>query len=163
MPKEQGNEGFGGFDNTLCWSCGRACGGCSWSREFKPVKGWEAVPTRIHDEVDSYHVIHCPKYLPEYAEVRDTSNWVDDAGVRLWKAVLHRAREDYIAGKDHVRVEVTRFVRNSFKHNPEKVLESLRQGRKEYLDYLAERDKKRKERRQKDAEREAEAAGTAAV
>lgn len=35
---------------TLCWSCARACGGCSWTERdpvthairFEPVKGWEA-------------------------------------------------------------------------------------------------------------------------
>ena len=32
--------------NSLCWNCKRACTDrlhqCSWSSEFKPVKGWEA-------------------------------------------------------------------------------------------------------------------------
>lgn len=35
---------------TLCWSCRRACGGCSWTARdpkthevrFEPVEGWEA-------------------------------------------------------------------------------------------------------------------------
>lgn len=27
---------------TLCWDCARAYGGCSWSKSFKPVEGWEA-------------------------------------------------------------------------------------------------------------------------
>ena len=32
---------------TLCWSCAKACKKCSWSRNFEPVKGWEAEPTTL--------------------------------------------------------------------------------------------------------------------
>ena len=27
---------------TICWGCSKACGHCSWSKEFKPVDGWDA-------------------------------------------------------------------------------------------------------------------------
>lgn len=51
---------------SLCWSCARFCGNCSWSADFKPVKGWEAKPTIIRsdgmDETESYHVINCPLF-----------------------------------------------------------------------------------------------------
>lgn len=41
---------------TLCWSCARACGGCSWTERdpvthairFEPVKGWKAEKTTIN-------------------------------------------------------------------------------------------------------------------
>lgn len=59
--------------DTLCWTCQNACGGCSWSRSFKPVKGWEAKKTVIKHQRsegckapfiydDSYLVINCPEY-----------------------------------------------------------------------------------------------------
>ena len=33
---------------TLCWSCKRAVKNkCSWAEDFKPVKGWLAVPTTL--------------------------------------------------------------------------------------------------------------------
>lgn len=40
---------------TLCWSCRRACGGCSWTARdpkthevrFEPVEGWEAEKTVV--------------------------------------------------------------------------------------------------------------------
>ena len=54
--------------DSLCWDCGRALGGCSWSKRFKPVKGWEAEKTVIQDvrgDCESYHVISCPRYRPD--------------------------------------------------------------------------------------------------
>lgn len=55
---------------TLCWRCANACGGCSWSADFYPVKGWTARPTIIkadasetwHHDVKSYIVIKCPLF-----------------------------------------------------------------------------------------------------
>lgn len=48
-----------------CFSCKKACGGCSWSRAFKPVQGWKAIPTKINqgwNTVESFHIIFCPEY-----------------------------------------------------------------------------------------------------
>jgi predicted nucleic acid-binding Zn ribbon protein len=50
-------------NETLCWTCQNACGGCSWSRSFEPVEGWEAKPS-----ADSFFVINCPQFIPD--EVR---------------------------------------------------------------------------------------------
>lgn len=52
----------------LCWICKNACGGCSWSRAFKPVEGWMATPTIILQEdnyiklIPSYHITACPEF-----------------------------------------------------------------------------------------------------
>lgn len=62
--------------NTLCWSCQHAVPnydgtrGCSWSREGKPVEGWDADPTvirgyRYTDDARSYHVKACPQFLED--------------------------------------------------------------------------------------------------
>ena len=59
---------------TLCWDCQNACNsGCSWSRSFKPVKGWVATPTIINQGVrtqdgdpfytKSFFVHKCPKFI----------------------------------------------------------------------------------------------------
>ena len=42
-------ERKGLFDacETLCWSCEKASGGCSWSKNFTPVDGWKAIPTVV--------------------------------------------------------------------------------------------------------------------
>ena len=73
-------------DDTLCWDCKRACGGCPWSmsgtaagitRTPAPVDGWQATETRLrmqgtkngrHDNlrtVVSYIVEACPLFAPD--------------------------------------------------------------------------------------------------
>lgn len=56
------------YKATLCWYCQRAVGGCSWSRKFKPVEGWDAIPTKIWyghkaEPLQSYIVKSCPQFL----------------------------------------------------------------------------------------------------
>lgn len=58
---------------TLCWSCQNACCGCSWSRSFTPVEGWQAKQHKLKiykkdgdEEWDvGYFVISCPQYIPD--------------------------------------------------------------------------------------------------
>jgi hypothetical protein len=55
---------------TLCWECAKNGGLCSWSENFTPVEGWEAVPTKIQaighangeEYIDSFRVISCPEF-----------------------------------------------------------------------------------------------------
>ena len=49
--------------HTLCWECGRACGGCSWSSRFEPVEGWVALPVKQAYGSDSYIVAECPMFV----------------------------------------------------------------------------------------------------
>lgn len=67
---------------TLCWTCGRACGGpngCSWSREYKPVEGWDAERRDVAvwrgesgrqytEYSESYYVKGCPEYVADRKE-----------------------------------------------------------------------------------------------
>lgn len=49
-----------------CWTCKKACGGCSWSQNFKPIAGWTAEKTFIEsngDFAESYKIISCPEYI----------------------------------------------------------------------------------------------------
>jgi len=52
--------------STLCWGCANAYSGCSWSRDFKPVDGWDAKKTKIETHnrgyTDSYIVYKCPMF-----------------------------------------------------------------------------------------------------
>lgn len=60
---------------TLCELCGKACGGCRWSRkdEQKPVEGWDAVRRDVPMTdnaggvhwVESYVVLECPEFEME--------------------------------------------------------------------------------------------------
>ena len=72
--------------DTLCWECGRACGGCSWSmsgtlegetRTPRLVDGWKArrADVRMQSTVNgvanqrrmivSYIVEACPLFVPD--------------------------------------------------------------------------------------------------
>ena len=55
--------------DTLCWECEKACGRCSWSKNFTPVEGWKAVPTKVYiggesknKYIDSFDVYECPEF-----------------------------------------------------------------------------------------------------
>ena len=64
---------------SICWKCKNAVPdekhGCSWSREFKPVEGWDAEPSVIRNashrkdvgpvDVDTYLVKACPKFVKD--------------------------------------------------------------------------------------------------
>lgn len=52
-----------------CWDCVNACGGCTWSRDGKPVPGWEAEQTSIlryagsqARRTESYKINFCPEF-----------------------------------------------------------------------------------------------------
>lgn len=55
---------------TLCWHCQKAAGRCSWSKNFTPIEGWTAEPTRVKvnkssryvTELDSFDVYECPEF-----------------------------------------------------------------------------------------------------
>lgn len=42
-----------------CWTCQKACGGCSWSRSFSPVPGWTAEKTPR----GGWHITACPEFV----------------------------------------------------------------------------------------------------
>ena len=53
-------------NRQLCWRCKNACGGCVWSKEFKPVIGWTAEETIIKDtlgDFQSYRITKCPEFI----------------------------------------------------------------------------------------------------
>ena len=55
---------------TLCWSCAKACGDCSWSDYWthSPVPGWTAEESKLKVNdgyVTSYCVVQCPEFEPD--------------------------------------------------------------------------------------------------
>lgn len=52
-----------------CWDCKNACGGCSWSKNLTPVKGWEAKIVKRkycedNEELNyTYKIISCPQFI----------------------------------------------------------------------------------------------------
>lgn len=56
---------MGNISKQPCWDCRKSCGGCDWSREFKPIKGWEATETLIKYDntyTKSYKIKKCPEF-----------------------------------------------------------------------------------------------------
>jgi hypothetical protein len=51
--------------DTLCWSCKKSGGLCSWSHAAIPVKGWEVVETSRDGYKDTvgYTVVRCPEFV----------------------------------------------------------------------------------------------------
>lgn len=63
----------GHYSHTICWDCKKAVNDCSWSRNFEPVEGWEAIPYYTDrediksqgfdsDHPYSYEVHYCPLF-----------------------------------------------------------------------------------------------------
>ena len=54
-------------NGTLCWNCKNASGGgCSWSKSFIPVDGWDAKRGYINTggrHLETYTVVACPKFV----------------------------------------------------------------------------------------------------
>lgn len=74
---------------TLCWGCEKAQKKCSWSKNFEPVKGWDAKPTKVYirEETlpsgkvkryyeDSFCVRKCPEFEPLKGMKKDPT--IDD-------------------------------------------------------------------------------------
>lgn len=83
---------------SLCQMCQNAvptyeCG-CSWSRDFQPVNGWTAVPTRLKDTDDgeevafsSFCVMECPEFLADGAPRKSVEPIVLEKPVRIARKV----------------------------------------------------------------------------
>ena len=65
--KKKASESRANKKAQLCWTCHNATGGCLWSRELKPVKGWDAKRTVNKDsegyKIYSYKIRFCPQYI----------------------------------------------------------------------------------------------------
>lgn len=72
---------------SICWKCRNAVPagryGCSWSRSFHPVEGWDAKPTLIKNtshrkglgmtHSNSFRVRKCPRFIPDKEEQKRES------------------------------------------------------------------------------------------
>ena len=128
---------------TLCWDCANACtDGCSWSKSFIPVEGWDAVEMHIGRD-PSYLVKECPKFVPDDKDsrLRDLDT---DGCLRLAEKLMEITREDYIKGRQETVDEVERFIRSKraarlhMISNPEHVIAMLKKARINYRKKLAQ-------------------------
>ena len=52
--------------DQLCWRCKKACAGCSWTKFYEPVNGWNAESTIVKDscgDFTSYRIKGCPEFV----------------------------------------------------------------------------------------------------
>ena len=54
--------------STICWKCKKASGGCSWSRDFVPVDGWDAKEKTMQRIGLTYLVKYCPEFEEDKTE-----------------------------------------------------------------------------------------------
>lgn len=75
---------------SKCWDCKNFCGGCSWSKEFKPIDGWTAdfVGTK---STKGYKVIDCPLF--EKGDVKKI-NATEIEITNLYSAVVKKLIRD---------------------------------------------------------------------
>lgn len=97
---------------SVCERCSNACGKCSWSSDFVPVKGWVAVPTKIQSNTlkeytDSFYIVWCPQFAED--KKRHTENIRDDRLKTLAYKILEQAIRDFSSAclwlKEHDRSE----------------------------------------------------------
>ena len=98
-------------ERTICWDCQKTCGGCSWSREFKPVEGWEAVETTDYAGDKSFLVRKCPEFVREISRKRDADKLDTDGCLALIEKMLQTAKNDYIEGTDEMQHQIERFLK----------------------------------------------------
>lgn len=83
-------------DQTLCWKCRNALGGCSWSDKFEAVKGWKAEATTISNgcgEVPSFIVRDCPQFCKDDGKTEH----IDDEGAQNLMLALYKLTiRDYV-------------------------------------------------------------------
>ena len=96
-------------EQSLCWDCFWSTHPekCQWVARNKPVKGWNAEPTRVSPRsapFDSYKVVGCPKFkrdsyrggLVDPPNRRRVKLWDDDIP-NLASAIIEQAVTDWIA------------------------------------------------------------------
>ncbi len=75
--KPKRKKGAGERQTSICEDCLKAFNGCSWSREQKPVLGWDAKKLDIKEykDRDVYRVFGCPEFEQE-------KFYVDENGIK---------------------------------------------------------------------------------
>ena len=54
---------------NICWNCGKATGSCAWSKNLKPIPGWNAtiVPRDTYGSGKdfTYDIQGCPEFISD--------------------------------------------------------------------------------------------------
>lgn len=107
---------------TLCWMCGKCTGRCSWSQEFKPVEGWDAILNKIEGE-DSYFVNSCPEFALDFTHYGRKKAAIELTRQDMypvfawWQRVVYN--HECVWGLKELYASLNRFVEDFNAHNPD--------------------------------------------
>lgn len=104
--------------NTLCWRCGNATGGCSWSRDFEPVPGWNALERPVMTKngecrAKSFLVLWCPEFRAESVKDWTARREINEEGLyRMIGQMLIEMKSEYREDRT-ARKEIREFIQGS--------------------------------------------------
>ena len=81
---------------NICIDCEKACGGCSWSKDFTPVPGWTATPVvrRVWTKLDKKKIVHnCETYSITACPLFERTKPRKDIELGWFKLVQQERRE----------------------------------------------------------------------
>lgn len=102
-------------EGTLCWTCKWAAGKdgkCPWSREFKPVEGWEATPDRILITSATQTPDGVARYSETYTVHKCQLYELDPTVIehkKMMAMLLEESRMEYKAEVEELEAEVERL------------------------------------------------------
>lgn len=83
---------------SLCWKCNKTCGGCSWTRNFKPVDGWVATKRIFRYKDGKVIKSYCVNSCPEFEAFRQ----IIARDCKAETNALFQKYKDYLSEKDKV-------------------------------------------------------------
>lgn len=111
-----------------CWSCKKYAGGCSWTRKFEPIPGWDAVPTVKsgscrgngvkYAAIETYEIRHCPEYEDDGTDNAPLKlqDWDELRRMTLYRAGMSDQEIALKMGKSREAIQSWR-VRRGLKRN----------------------------------------------
>lgn len=111
-----------------CWSCTKYAGGCSWTRKFEPIPGWDAVPTVKsgscrgngvkYAPIETYDIRYCPEYEDDGTDNAPLKlqDWDEIRRMTLYRAGMSDQEIALKMGKSREAIQSWR-VRRGLKRN----------------------------------------------
>lgn len=80
--------------NNCCYLCKKGIDGCSWAKDFKPVKGWRAKMSQTADgQPYSYKIFYCPEF--EEGDAAEGRECDKNGCMNLIEAIYKDAANNY--------------------------------------------------------------------
>ena len=98
--------------HQLCEKCAKACGGCNWSDELKPVEGWDAEETVLaSSNTNSLFIRGCPEFVRGTRDDKRRIEMDTNGFLLLLEAMMRQIRYDYVHGTIHEKTSIENFLR----------------------------------------------------